>query len=620
MRPLLALLVLLPAAPALAQQGRFEPNQTRRTAARLEPGDHRNILCNEEDWFEVQVPRGQRLEVSATFQQERGDLDLLLQDRAGRALAWSRGTQGEESMAFAPGAAATVYLRVHGAEGGTSNVYDLHVGLAASAFAGPGAAATVNGWGADWYPLAVEQGKELRVELTFRHAEGDLDLKLFDEEGNELASSEGQGDAEALRWKAAAARTVLLHVKNPQRGRSGYTLKATVDAPTLDDLARAGRRERPSGKGKDLLELTNGDVLAGTIMNETFRLSTAYTELDLRAERLVGLDLEHNRTELEHAHTVDGDRFSGFLRTLHFRFRMEGIDQPVEIRRERVRWAVFGARGGERAGLDRRQYVVLKNGDEFGARLVTADLVLDTGFARIPLQLPQLQRIQFDSSGGVNVVRLGDTSTKGRLNLEELELEVDIATGAGRTFKVHPDRVDVVFCQEGFRPDGAAAGSSGLSFDFEGGLEPWVAQGTPNTTWVHSETEGAPGGEGLACVRACGPNGGPYADNAACNLTSLPMSLAGLRRPTLRFQVKTRLERGADNFFVRLSYDGGQTFTEATRLTGDSEWTNASIDLQAGEAEVVVQFGMTSDGSVVSQGVWLDSVQVGEQAPPPGGR
>lgn len=610
----------LAAPAALAQQGRFEPNQTRRTAAKLQPGDHRTILCNEEDWFELQVPRGQRLEVSAAFQHDKGDLELALHDRAGKLVAWSRGTQDEESLAFDPAAAATLYLRVHGADGGdgkTTNVYDLHVGLAPSTFAGPGAAVSANGWGADWYPLQVEQGKELRATLAFRHAEGDLDLKLFDDEGNELASAEGQGDEEALRWRAPAARTVLLLVKSPQRGRSGYTLRASIEAPALDDLPRVLRRDRPAGKGQDVLELTNGDVLKGTILNETFRLATAYTEVDLAAARVAGVDLEKNRTELEVVHTVDGNRLSGFLRTVAFRFRMEGIDQPVEIRRERVKCAIFGARGGERAGFERHQYVSLKNGDHFGARVVKADLVLDTGFARIPLQLAQLDRIQFDLHGGVNVVRLNDTSTRGRLNLEDLELELDIAAGAGRTFKVHPDRVDVLYCQAGFIPDSPQSGGAALTFDFEEGLDPWVAQGTPNTSWTHHASEGV---RGEGCVRACGPNGGPYADNAGCNLTSLPLPLAGMTAPTLRFQVKTRLERGPDLFVVRLSYDQGQTFTEVHRVTGDNEWTNVALPLQAGAAEVVIQFGLTSDGSVVSQGVWLDAVEVGEPAPPGGGR
>lgn len=605
--PTSALLVLLlVSAPAGAQQNRFEPNQTRRTAQKIEPGDYKGLFCNEEDWYFTEVPRGQRLEVSLKFDHAQGDLELLMQDSRGRALAWSRGTQSEEVASFTPPVQTTVFFRVHNA----NNTYDLHVGLAPTAWTGE-VAQGINCWGADWYPIAVEAGKELRAEIAFAHAQGDLDLTLFDEEGNELASSTGQDDEEAVRWSASEARAVLLRVWNPHRARNVYGLRVSVGAAVPEDMSRVLRRDRPQGAGQDLVELHNGDTLRCTVLNESFRLATAYTDIELAASRIAGIDLERNRTDIETIITVDNNKLSGFLRTPTLRVKLEGLDGPVEIRRERVVRVIFGCRGGERGDLERHQYVVLKNGDHFSARLIGADWVLDTGFARLPLQLPQLKSITFDGNGGANVTRVTETSTRGRLNVEALELEMDIGQeGPGRRFKVHPDRVEVLYCQKGHVPDSMQATGTALSFDFEEGIEPWSAQGNWNTNFVHWPRDGV---RGDGCMRVCGPNGGNYGDNANVTCTSPPIPLGTLQTPVLRLQVRTRLERGPDFFVVRVSYDGGNSYTEAHRLTGDNEWTQVALPLTPGQAEVLVQFGLTSDGSIVNQGVWIDAVEVVEQ-------
>ena len=90
-------------------------------------------------------------------------------------------------------------------------------------------------------------------------------------------------------------------------------------------------------------------------------------------------------------------------------------------------------------------------------------------------------------------------------------------------------------------------------------------------------------------------------------------SSGGFQQPVLRFQIKTRLERGPDFFVARVSFDNGQSFTELHRLTGDNEWTPVALPLTPGQTECVVQFGLTTDGSIVNQGLWIDAVEVVEQ-------
>ena len=608
----------LAAGAAHAQQNRFEPNQTRRTASRIEPGDYKRLLCDEEDWYVLTVPAGHRLEVSLQFSHAQGDLELELRDGRGRALGWSRGQRDEESLTFAPGAETAVFLHVYNAR----NMYDLHVGLTPSPWVGPGVvgAPSLEGvvcQGLDWYLVPVEAAKQLRVELTFSHAAGDLDLALFDPEGTEVQSSTERGDREQLRWTAGEeARRMLLLVSHVQRGSHRYALRVEQGASALEDLDRVLGLERPLGRGNDLIELRNGDRLPGEVLDEAFPLVTPYAELVLPRERLAGLDLERARSEVETALTVEGWRLSGILRQPTLRFRMADQSQPLEIPRERVLRVVFGRRGEERSRSRSDQYVVLRSGDHFAARLVGAERWgLDLGFASIPLDPARLQSIRFEPDGRVTVTRLDQGSLQGRLAVEQLRLGLEGLGAQGERVDLHVERVDTLFLQPGFTPE-RVGGDSPPGYDFEAGLEPWVAQGTPLTSWVHWTQDAV---QGKACARACGPNGANYCDGARATLTSPAITIRGMAAPVLTFQVRARLERGADFLVVRASYDGGVTYAELHRVSGDVEWTPLSLPLQPGGEEVLIQFSLESDGSITSLGVWVDQVEVVDQVPP-GGR
>lgn len=435
--PLLAL-ALLPAG-AQAQQDRFEPNQTRRTAARIEPGDYKGLSCNDEDWYALDVPAGQRLEVQIKFSHAEADLELEVHDGRGRLLAWSRGQKDEEVLALLPPAPGPVYVRVHNGRA----PYDLHLGLVPAGAAGPAGGRTAQAvcWGSDWYPVEVPAGQQVRAELTFRHGEGDLDLVLVAADGKELAESSGEEDREEAVWTAREATLVLVHVKHVHRARSPYTLRLEVGAAAAPDLAQVLRVERPDGKGRDLLELRSGDVLEGTVLNESFRIVTAYAELDVPARRVAGLDLERRVADVEAIVTVDEDRFSGFLRTDSLRVKLPALAEPVEIRRERLVRVVFGRRGGERRAppLDGHR-VVMHSGDEFSGRARATGWTLDLGFAALPVALDQVESLAFEGDGVVSLVRPDRTVLRGRLDTEVIEVEL---TPGERPVlvRLHPERL-----------------------------------------------------------------------------------------------------------------------------------------------------------------------------------
>lgn len=442
---LAAALVLLAAAAAHAQGDPFEPNQTRRTASPLKPGDYKALFCNQEDWYAVDVPAGQRLEVSLTFEHGKGDLELEITDPRGKLIGWSRGTQNEEAAAVTPRAAGQVFVRVHGADA----PYDLHAGLAPTGMGPPSAegfAGRATCWGADWYPIEVQPGKHVKVDLGFKHAEGDLDLALLSEEGTELSASSGQNDVEGLRWAATQGGTVLLQVKHVHRGRAPYDLRVSLGAAAASDLARVFRVERPDGKGNDLLELRSGDPLAGEVLDEGFRLATVYADLELPIERVAGIDLDRRGSDVQAVMTVDEELLSGFVRLEGFRVKVAGFPQPIRIPVERVARVIFGKRGNERRPPREGDVLVaLANGDQFRGRiLATSGWTLDLGFATLPLDLGQLESIGFEPGGQVNLVRADRTVARGRLGGAEA-LEVELAAGKEPVkVKLHPDRLSMV--------------------------------------------------------------------------------------------------------------------------------------------------------------------------------
>ena len=441
-RAILVAGLLAAAAAASAQENRFEPNQTRRTAARIPVGDYK-LQCNQDDWFVIDVPEKQRLELSIRFTHAEGDLDLEVQDGRGRALGWSKSNRDEELVAVVPEVAMPVFFRV----GGANQRYELHVGLAPSQFDG-NQSAEVGCWGSDWYPLEVKAGQELRADLTFAHAAGDLDLAVFDLEGNELAVSSGRQDNESLRWTARQDQRVLLHVYHVHRARSPYLLKVRRGSASIEDLARVFRMERPQGAGNDRIELQGGEVLAGKILNSRFRLATPYADLELTTDQVAGIDLEPRGGEVQRLVTVQDDRFSGFLRERVLEIQVEGIPQPVKLAIERATRLVFGKRGNERRERTGKQLFTLRNGDRFSGRLIGGEgWTLDMEFVRLPVALDLIDSFSFESSGHVTVLRRDQTSVRGRLSVDELTIELDGpqgTEGAPTRFTLHPARLSAL--------------------------------------------------------------------------------------------------------------------------------------------------------------------------------
>ncbi|MBI2372448.1 MAG: PPC domain-containing protein [Deltaproteobacteria bacterium] len=203
---------------------RFEVNDSSPVASVLAAGVESSLrICSTEaDWYGIDVPVGQTLTVSASFLDAEGDVDLELYDPAGLYATGSYGVLDSETVALVADQPGQWLARIilFQDEGTVGNSYDLSVTLDASCPSdpyepNPSTAPAYTGLGdyrylslcpgdEDFYEVYLFAGETLTVSIAFAHAEGDIDLVLFDAAGNELTSSRGVTDAEQVTHTADA--------------------------------------------------------------------------------------------------------------------------------------------------------------------------------------------------------------------------------------------------------------------------------------------------------------------------------------------------------------------------------------------------------------------------------
>ena len=102
---------------------------------------------------------------------------------------------------------------------------------------------------------------------------------------------------------------------------------------------------------------------------------------------------------------------------------------------------------------------------------------------------------------------------------------------------------------------------------------------------------------------------GMYGNNANIALASNQRPLAG--ESVLRFMAKYSLESGYDYLYWDVSFDNGTNWMNLGRTDGESGgWKAMSAAVPNGGANVRIRFRMTSDGSVVRDGVYIDNVSL----------
>ncbi|MEZ0230118.1 MAG: pre-peptidase C-terminal domain-containing protein [Planctomycetota bacterium] len=226
----------------------YEPNDSKGTAAAVNPGTYPNLVCQNEDWFKVTLAQPGTLEVKIAFQNSEGDLDMSLEGPSSQ-VGKSTTTGNEEKVTAQNLAAGTYQVRVYG-YGGAKAKYALTV---TSTSGGPtpsqddayeanndraSAKALVAGTHSlvsqddDWFKVTLTAAGTITAKIDFRNAESDLDLYLQNGTGTELAKSDSTADGETVTKSALAAGTYYVQVKKYSGARSLYTMTLTVTQST----------------------------------------------------------------------------------------------------------------------------------------------------------------------------------------------------------------------------------------------------------------------------------------------------------------------------------------------------------------------------------------------------
>lgn len=248
----------------------FEPNDTRQTAKNLGQirgqASYSNLSIHsttDRDWFQFStVAAGANGHFARIdFSHSQGDLDFRLYDSSGTLLTTSNGTSNSELISLAGRAAGTYYLEVFGYNSARNPNYTLTIeaptggGLAAdnletnNTFAtatllrtGSGTTLTGsqtvsnltihNSTDEDWFKFttvaASTQAHSVRIQ--FLHANGDLELQLYNSSQQVLRSATSSNDNESLSLDGLAAGTYYLRVYGHNGATNSYSL--TVDVPS----------------------------------------------------------------------------------------------------------------------------------------------------------------------------------------------------------------------------------------------------------------------------------------------------------------------------------------------------------------------------------------------------
>ena len=242
----------------------LEPNDTLGTATDLGTvsghGEINNVTLSihesgDEDWlrFDLSAPTGPGHYIAIEFDHSQGDLDLELFDTNGVFFAESAGVGDSEEIGVAGLAAGEWYLRVFGYNGAINPDYNVRYNAPTGAgdFLEPndsidesfslGELEGFSYWDEfsihesgndDWFEFElVEEADSIHfASISFDHDDGDLDIALYNADGEELDYSASTDDFETIWLDDLPSGTYFLEVYG-FAGAENPDFSLTIEAP-----------------------------------------------------------------------------------------------------------------------------------------------------------------------------------------------------------------------------------------------------------------------------------------------------------------------------------------------------------------------------------------------------
>ncbi len=151
--------------------------------------------------------------------------------------------------------------------------------------------------------------------------------------------------------------------------------------------------------------------------------------------------------------------------------------------------------------------------------------------------------------------------------------------------------------------------------DFESGIVNW----TLNGSWQIGNPTSGPG-NGYNSINCAATNlTGNYGNSANDWMISSTIALPNAAdQILLELDEWFSLESGYDNGRIKISTNNGSTWSQIDNRSGSSGWRSSIIDLTSYKgSSVKLGFNLTSDGSIVSNGWYIDNVSIKTIEPEP---
>lgn len=240
----------------------LEPNDQLAAATLVTAGSYPELVscAGDSDFFKVRLEEGETLTVQISFAHAEGDLDLYLYGPDGSRIETSAGASDGEILSHVAASGGMYGFEVRlasdaGAQPG--NGYHLRVQVAGTLPPTPGEVCTADtmepndtrasaaaigpntfdgltacGGEDDYFSIQLSARQEVTVQITFDHAEGDLNLELQHGTGVTLRRSASSTDDESVSFTAAEAGTYFVRVNLAEDGGdlagNAYRMSVTV--------------------------------------------------------------------------------------------------------------------------------------------------------------------------------------------------------------------------------------------------------------------------------------------------------------------------------------------------------------------------------------------------------
>ncbi len=234
----------------------FEPNDTKETAADIATIPYEGlVLCPEnDDYYAITLAEDDFIAVDLLFTHSLGNLDLYIYKPDGSLLQTHVSETDNENANFWVTQPGRHLIRVL-SRVGEGNVYDLSVTIqpsqlceddtfeendslaaAAAISAGDHPGLKLCGYDVDWYAYDMPAQSGLQIDVSFSHADGNIEALLFDASHNELDRSDTETDNERLQVGNETGGMVYAQIYKTGPLEHSYGLTVTAfDEPICND-------------------------------------------------------------------------------------------------------------------------------------------------------------------------------------------------------------------------------------------------------------------------------------------------------------------------------------------------------------------------------------------------